>query len=73
MSESEKVNQCIEALCESGCETIRDAIESLENNQPVILNQQLIEELDEQERNLLLAELVQIMSVYEERGCSTKS
>lgn len=72
-SKDNKVNHCIEALCESGCETVRDAIESLENNQPVSLNQQLIEELDEQERTILLAELVKIMSVYGERGCRIKS
>lgn len=69
MSEVKKVNQCVEALCESGCDTVRDAIESLENHQPVVLNHRLIEELDEQEQTILLAELVKIMAVYKERDC----
>ena len=69
MSEAEKITQCVEVLCISGCDTVRSAISSLQNNDPVQSHEQLVNELDEQERAALLAELVDIMNVYEERSC----
>jgi len=67
MSEANKVNQCVEILCASGCDTVRAVICSLENNEPAQTHEQLVNELDENERTILLAELVGIMAVYEER------
>lgn len=68
VSEVSKLNQCIEILCTSGCDTVRAAICSLENNQPVQSHKELVNKLDENERTLLLVELVSIMAVYEDKG-----
>ena len=70
MSEVEKINHCIEVFCASGCDAVRAVICSLENNQPVQLHEDLVKGLDENDRTILLVELVGIMAVYEDEKCS---
>lgn len=60
---SYKVNQCVEALCKSGCEAVRATISSMEMG--VELEQ--TRELDEQEATIVLNELKAIMAVYDDR------
>ena len=60
---SSKVNQCVEALCKSGCETVRVTISNMEMG--VELEQ--TRELDEQETTIVLNELKAIMAVYDDR------
>ena len=67
MSKAEKITQCVEVLCNGGCNTVRSAISSLQNNNPVQSHEHLVNALDEQGRAVLLAELVSIMAVYEKR------
>jgi len=56
-----KVNQCIEALCQSGCETVRATITSMEMD----LHSSQTENLDQDEYEAVLNELKSIMSVYD--------
>ena len=63
---SDNINRCVEALCASGCYTVRATIESLELELPLTETR----DLDEQEVKTVLLELKAIMAVYDERGSS---
>ncbi len=56
-----KVNQCVEALCQSGCEAVRASITSMEMD----LRSAQTEDLDQHEFAAVLIELKSIMSVYD--------
>ena len=56
----EKLTLYLEVLCQNGCGTVNATIEALEKNQPI----SLIDELDEEERIIILQELKIIMAVY---------
>lgn len=60
---SEKVNQCVEALCMTGCDAVRATIKTLEEGLTVAQT----EGLDEEERRAVLNELKAIMAVYDDR------
>jgi hypothetical protein len=53
----------VEALCETGCQNVNGTIELIENNGDV----EEISGLTDQERSLVLNELKNIMSVYDEQ------
>ncbi|WP_126452326.1 hypothetical protein [Sulfuriflexus mobilis] len=61
---SSKVNQCVEALCKSGCDAVRATISSMELGMEI----EQTHELDEQEASTVLNELKAIMAVYDERN-----
>ncbi|MDT8403962.1 hypothetical protein [Sulfuriflexus sp.] len=61
--DSNKVNQCVEALCKNGCEAVRATISSMEMG--VRLEQ--TRDLDQEEAARVLRELRAIMAVYDER------
>lgn len=56
-----KVNQRIEAVCEAGCEAVRASIQTLESGHQVALT----DDLNTEEAQQVLRELKTIMSVYD--------
>ena len=52
----------VETLCESGCENVNGIIENLSRNQ----TSKETRDLDEQEKEMVLNELKNIMSVYDQ-------
>ncbi len=60
---SENVTQCIEALCQCGCEAVRATIAAMEAN----LTVPQVTNLSHDERLLVLQELKAIMAVYDAR------
>ena len=63
---TDKINQCVEAICECGCETVLAVIEVMESGNPV----PQVELLQDAERGAVLNELKAIMSVYGNKACS---
>ena len=61
MPDSEKYQQCLEAICNSGCDAVRATIDALENN----LEVSQTSELSGQQRDSILSELKAIMAVYD--------
>ncbi len=61
MSNTLRVQQCVEALCLNGCEAVRATILALEARLPVVQ----IDGLAAPERAAVLEELKAIMSVYD--------
>ena len=66
MSFTYAIDQSIEALCKKGCGSVREAIEALERGEDVVG----MAAFDESERELILNELREIMSVYQFRDCA---
>ncbi len=60
---SEQVSQCIDALCQCGCDAVRATISALETG--AIVPQ--VEILSEEERRMVLDELKAVMAVYDTR------
>lgn len=58
---SEKVNDRITAVCETGCEAVRASIQLLEKG----IDVEVSKDLTPAERQLMLNELKAIMSVYD--------
>ncbi|MFA5529478.1 MAG: hypothetical protein WDA11_02310 [Thiohalomonadaceae bacterium] len=56
-------NECIEALCRSGCAAVRATIQALEQGQDVAQ----VRGLPSEERRAILEELKTIMAVYDAR------
>lgn len=63
MPHSSKVQQCVEALCQNGCQAVRATIQALERDLPVAQT----DAMDACERAAVLAELKAIMAVYDAR------
>lgn len=61
---SELASQCIDALCQCGCEAVRATITALEVGAVV----PQVQDLTEEERTKVLNELRAIMSVYDSRS-----
>lgn len=57
------INECIEAMCRSGCAAVRATIQALEQGQDVAQ----VRGLPVEERRVVLEELKAIMAVYDER------
>ena len=55
------VEQCVDYLCEQGCEKVSGYIEAIRNNDDL----PELRELSDEERSAVHDELVSIMSVYE--------
>ena len=62
-TDSLKINQRIEAVCEAGCDAVRASIETLESGHQVALTSDLSIEESQQ----VLFELKILMSVYDEQ------
>jgi hypothetical protein len=60
---SEQVSQCIDALCQCGCDAVRATISALETGAVV----PQVETLSDDERQLVLDELKAVMAVYDDR------
>jgi hypothetical protein len=60
--DSDKVNQCVEALCKCGCEAVRATITSMEMGAEL----EQTRDLDKQEAAIVLDELKAIMAVYDD-------
>jgi len=58
-----QLDECVEKLCEQGCNVVRENIEALEKGQALTS----INYLNDGERIIVLEELKIIMSVYDER------
>lgn len=57
----QKLAEYLEALCQSGCDTVNATIAAMEKDQP----SSSIEGLTQDERSIVLQELKAIMSVYQ--------
>ena len=55
------IDEIIESLCQEGCQAVRLYIEQLENNTPI----ELLDGLNDLEKQSVLLELQSIMAVYE--------
>ena len=64
--DNHKIQQCVDSLCQNGCQAVRAAIKAMELNLPV----DCTNTLNREERYQVLAELKSIMAVYDERDCS---
>ncbi|MGM0593578.1 MAG: hypothetical protein ACQETD_03485 [Pseudomonadota bacterium] len=60
---SEQVSQCVENLCQCGCEAVRATISAIESGAAV----PQVQTLSEEERRMVLNELKAVMAVYDER------
>lgn len=59
-----KIAHCIEILCQKGCKEVSLVILALERGDPMTE----VQELNADERQMVLHELKSIMSVYQEGG-----
>lgn len=60
---SEQVSQCIEVLCQCGCEAVRATITAMESGAVV----PQVQTLSEEQRKMVLNELKAVMAVYDAR------
>jgi len=61
-----KINRALEAICNTGCQSVNAIILTLEAGHRV----EGVEDFDKEEITLLTRELKSIMAVYEKRGQS---
>lgn len=61
--DQQKVQDCVEALCHSGCDMVRATIYAIEAGQDIAQTQGL----EGEEASAVLKELKAIMSVYDSR------
>ncbi len=59
----QQINECVEALCHTGCDMVRATIRAMEAGLPVSQT----EGLDPQQKRLVLDELRAIMAVYDRK------
>ncbi|MBD3671563.1 MAG: hypothetical protein HUJ29_12410 [Gammaproteobacteria bacterium] len=59
-----KIQECVEALCQSGCEMVRATISAMEDGQSIAQTCGLKQD----EASAVLNELKTIMSVYDRRN-----
>ncbi len=60
---TKQVNQCVEALCQCGCDAVRATIKAVELGAEV----PQMQTLNSEERELVLHELKAVMAVYDDR------
>lgn len=63
LTASQKVNDRITAVCETGCAAVRASIQVMEQG----LDVEFSKDLSPNERQLMLSELKAIMSIYDRR------
>ena len=61
--DTEQVNQCVDALCQCGCDAVRATIEAMEVGGEV----PQLQTLGSEEREVVLDELKAVMAVYDAR------
>jgi 4-hydroxy-3-methylbut-2-en-1-yl diphosphate synthase IspG/GcpE len=61
---SEQVSQCIDALCQCGCDAVRATISAMESGVEV----PQVKTLSNEERRMVLDELKAVMAVYDARS-----
>ena len=61
--DTKQVNQCVDALCQCGCDAVRATIKAMESGAGV----PQLETLDHEERQVVLDELKAVMAVYDDR------
>ena len=61
MKDKQVISECVEALCNPGCESVRDVIAKLETGADVPET----EKLSAQQRSEVLLELKRVMAVYD--------
>ena len=61
--DTNQVNQCVDALCQCGCDAVRATIEAMEIGADIPQLQTLASE----EREVVLDELKAVMAVYDAR------
>ncbi len=64
-ADSEQLSECIETICQCGCNAVLATIEAMESGQIV----PQVELLNEEERSIVLDELKAIMAVYDGKSC----
>lgn len=62
--DTKQVNQCVDALCQCGCEAVRATIQAMEVGADI----PQLQTLNQQEREVVLDELKAVMAVYDDRG-----
>ena len=65
-ADSVQLSECLEALCQCGCDAVLATIAAMEAGQTVPQTEQL----NTEERAIVLAELKSIMAVYGGNSCS---
>ena len=60
---SDQVSQCIDALCQCGCDAVRATITAMESG--LVVPQ--VETLSKEDRQRVLNELKAVMAVYDDR------
>ena len=61
MPDVERINSCVESLCNAGCSAVRATIEAMDAGLPAMGT----EGLEKAEREAVLRELKAIMAVYD--------
>jgi hypothetical protein len=61
--DTNQVNQCVDALCQCGCDAVRATIEAMEMGADV----PQLQTLNHDEREVVLDELKAVMAVYDSR------
>jgi hypothetical protein len=61
--DTKQVNQCVDALCQCGCDAVRATIKAMEIGAEI----PQLQTLGHEERQLVLAELKAVMAVYDDR------
>ncbi len=61
--DTKQLNQCVDALCQCGCDAVRATIEAMEAGADI----PQLQTLGEEERQVVLDELKAVMSVYDAR------
>ena len=61
--DTNQVNQCVDALCQCGCDAVRATIEAMEIGADI----PQLQTLDSEARAVVLGELKAVMAVYDVR------
>lgn len=61
--DTKQVNQCVDALCQCGCDAVRATISAMEIGAEI----PQLQTLNSEERRVVLDELKAVMSVYDYR------
>jgi len=61
--DTKQVNQCVDALCQCGCDAVRATIQAMELGAEI----PQLQTLNREERQVVLDELRAVMAVYDDR------